>query len=371
MTGSFPAVFAGRSVLVTGHTGFKGAWLTFWLTELGARVTGLALAPNSQSNLFTAAELSPRLARHVEGDIGDARLVADVVKQSNPDVVFHLAAQSLVLESYRRPRETFETNVLGTANLLEAIREAGRSCAVLVVTSDKCYANGNEGRLFREADPLGGADPYSASKAAAEMVAAAYRQSFFPPERLSEHGVQLATVRGGNVLGGGDWAADRIVPDIVRALQAGQPVNVRNPHAVRPWQHVLDVLNGYLTLAGSMLGEPHARWCTAWNFGPRPARPIPVREVVEQFLRIWGAGEWRSAQAERSPYEAAMLQLCIDKALAELPWQPRWDGAATIERTARWYHAFHCGEDPRQLCSADLTALLEASAPVAAQAVPV
>jgi CDP-glucose 4,6-dehydratase len=203
------------------------------------------------------------------------------------------------------------------------------------------------------------------------MVAAAYRQSFFPAERLSEHGVQLATVRGGNVLGGGDWAADRIVPDIVRALQSGQPVNVRNPHAIRPWQHVLDVLNGYLTLAASMLMEPHARWCTAWNFGPRPTRPVPVRELVEQFLKVWGSGDWRLATSERSPHEAPMLQLCIDKALAELSWQPRWDAAETIERTARWYRAFERGEVARQLCSADLAAFLESSTPVAAQAVPV
>ena len=296
-------------------------------------------------------------------------LVSDVLRRSAPDLVIHLAAQSLVLEGHRRPRETFDTNVLGTATLLDAIRKAGRPCAVLAVTSDKCYANRNDGRAFRETDPLGGGDPYSASKAAAEMVVAAYRESFFPPERLSDHGVQMATVRGGNVLGGGDWAADRIVPDIVRALLAGQPVLVRNPQATRPWQHVLDVLHGYLTLAAGMLSTPDARWCSAWNFGPRPTRPVPVREVVEQFLKVWGTGDWRSTRAEHAPHEAAMLQLCIDKALAELPWQPQWDAATAIERTVRWYRAFDQGQDARELCRADLAAFFNVPTPVAGQAV--
>jgi CDP-glucose 4,6-dehydratase len=340
-----PALWSGREVLVTGHTGFKGAWLCLWLARLGARVHGYALppaaGPEGEASLFEAAGVRSLLASHCEADLRDRGRLARLWRESGAAVLFHLAAQPLVREGYRRPYETFEVNVLGTAAVLEALRLAGRPAAAVLVTTDKCYENFEEVWGRRETDPLGGHDPYSASKAGAELAAAAWRRSFFPGEFLKEHGVRVATARGGNVVGGGDWAADRLVPDLARAALAGRKALVRNPNSVRPWQHVLDCLAGYLLLAERLLAEPFApRWCSAWNFGPEAGDIWPVGRLADSFGAAWGPGAgWRDASEPGAPPETGFLSLCIDKARRDLGWRPRWSTAEAVERTAAWYKA--------------------------------
>ena len=353
----------GKKVFVTGHTGFKGSWVLLLLDRLGARVTGYSLAAPTTPSLFEAARLIDLVETHHEADIRDAGRLAAAVRAADPDVVLHLAAQPLVRLSHREPLDTFSTNVVGTASLLDAVRLRGKPCVLISVTSDKCYEPHSDGRPHDEDDRLGGHDPYSASKGAAELVAAAYRKSYFPPARLGEHGVQLATVRAGNVIGGGDWAEDRIVTDIVRHLAAGEPVPVRNPAAVRPWQHVLEPLTGYLTLAAAMVAEPSAAWCTGWNFGPAAGDDITVRQLAEIFIASWGAGSWKDIHDPRAPIETHVLRLAIDKSLAGLPWRPRLSSHEAIKRTAEWFRAY--GDDPaaaRSLCMADIVSY-EAAAP--------
>jgi len=352
----------GKRVFVTGHTGFKGSWLVMLLHRLGAHVTGYSLAPPTTPSLFETARVRELVADHHEADIRDSARLAKAVAVARPDVVMHLAAQPLVRLSHRDPLETFSTNVVGTASVLDAVRGLNGPCNVIVVTSDKCYEPHDDGRPHDETDPMGGRDPYSASKGAAELVAASYRRSYFPPERLAEHGVQLATVRAGNVIGGGDWAEDRIVTDIVRHLVAGKPVPVRNPAAVRPWQHVLEPLSGYLTLAAAMLAEPGPRWCTGWNFGPAAGDDVTVSELAQIFIDAWGAGAWEDIHDPRAPIETHVLRLAIDKARAELPWQPRLTAHEAIHRTAAWFKAF--AADPAQargLCEADIAAFEQAA----------
>jgi len=333
------AAYAGRRVLLTGHTGFKGGWLALWLHELGAVVTGYALEPDTDPALF-ADIAGAELCRHIVGDVRDLAHLSEVVRDTQPDVVFHLAAQALVRASYEQPLETLATNVMGTANLLEAIRASGRPCAVVIVTSDKCYENREWVYGYREIDPMGGHDPYSASKGAAELVVSSYRRSFFPPARLEQHGVAVATARAGNVIGGGDWARDRLVPDIMRALAAGQAVPVRNPHAVRPWQHVLEPLSGYLLLGTRLLARDGAApYCEAWNFGPGVENSQPVKDLVEGLIEAWGAGTWDDVHDPAGSHEAGMLRLSIDKACHRLGWAPRWGFRESIERTAAWYRA--------------------------------
>jgi CDP-glucose 4,6-dehydratase len=332
----------GRSVLVTGHTGFKGSWLTLWLDSLGARVAGYALDPPTSPNNFEASGVADVLTDDVRGDIRDAEVVAKVIEQCAPDVVFHLAAQPIVRESLRSPRETFDVNVMGTATLLDAVLSSGRPCAVVVVTSDKCYRNDGQIWGFREIDPLGGHDPYSASKAGAELVVDSYRSSFFPVDRIVEHGVRLASVRAGNVIGGGDWAVDRIVPDAVRALSAGEDLVVRNPASTRPWQHVLEPLSGYLTLAGRLLGEPQgAEWAGAWNFGPLTSDEASVADLATTVVSAWGSGSWVAAEAAGQDVEAKTLRLSIDKAVSRLGWVPQWGFGETVTRTVEWYRAYY------------------------------
>jgi len=336
--------YQGKRVLLTGHTGFKGSWMALWLSQLGAEVTGYALAPDARPSLFEVAGVE-RLLRHVVADVRDAARLRSVVAETRPDLVFHMAAQPLVRLSYERPVETVETNVLGTAHLLEAVRVAGRPCAVVVVTSDKCYENRERPEGYREEEPMGGHDVYSMSKGAAELLVSSWRRSFFDPARLAGHGVAVATARAGNVVGGGDWAKDRIVPDAIEALSAGEPVRVRNPGAVRPWQHVLEPLGGYLLL-GARLRTPGAEaapYCEAWNFGPRPEDARPVREVVEALIAAWGSGRWEDRHDPRAPHEAGVLRLAIDKSRARLGWAPRWRFAETFRRTAEWYRVFHQG----------------------------
>ena len=328
-------VYGGRRVLVVGHTGFKGSWLTLWLASVGAEVTGFALPPEDGRSLFVDAGVAAS-CRHVEADIRDLDSLVRVVSEVRPEFVFHLAAQSLVRRGYQQPLPTFQTNVLGTANVLEAIRRIGSPCSVIVVTSDKCYEDVGRSTPHSEIDRLGGRDPYSASKAAAEMVASSYRSSFFPPGRLREHGVAVATARSGNVIGGGDWSEDRIVPDAMRALERGLPIRVRNPEFVRPWQHVLDPLDGYLVL-GARLAAGEPEFCDAWNFGPDRADSRTVRELVEEVLRQWGGGTWVPAEEQSPPSEATYLALAIDKARDRLSWSSRWGFEEAVQRTVHWY----------------------------------
>ena len=364
MTASLRQVFDGRRVLVTGHTGFKGSWLALWLHRLGARVTGYALEPPTNPSNFGVSDVHPLLEGHVVADIRDRAVLSSVIAASDPEVIFHLAAQALVREGYRQPLETFEVNTIGTANLLEVVRERRRPCVVVVVTSDKCYENREQVWGYRENDPLGGHDPYSASKGAAELVAGAYRRSFFPPTEIRRHGVKVASARAGNVIGGGDWAADRIVPDIVRALSAQLPIEVRNPSAVRPWQHVLEPTSGYLTLAAHMLAGDDPALCAAWNFGPLPQEAITVAQLAEEFITAWGSGTWVDTHRDGDPHETHTLHLTVDKAVRELRWRPRWSATEAVRRTAGWYRRLLGGPGlpMRDACLADIVAYEQSEA---------
>ena len=337
-------VMRGRRVLVTGHTGFKGSWLAEWLLELGAEVTGLALAPATDPSLFDMLGLAARLTDH-RGDVRSLETVLREVDDTKPDVIFHLAAQAIVRTAYVEPVATFATNVMGTVHLLDAVRTLGRPCAVVVVTSDKCYEDRGLRRPYTEDDPLGGHDPYSASKGAAELVAASYRRSFFPPERFAQHGVSLATVRAGNVIGGGDWSSDRVVSDIMGSLSAGQPVRLRNPGAVRPWQHVLDALSGYLWLGARMFKDGADGLAGPWNFGPDQSDAIPVSELTEHMLRAWGSGSWIDAREPNAVHEAGYLSLDAGKAAKRLGWRPTWRVNEAIDATVAWYKAAGRGAD--------------------------
>jgi CDP-glucose 4,6-dehydratase len=340
-------VFSGKRVIVTGHTGFKGAWLSEWLLALGAEVFGFSLPPPPQPALFDQLGLAARLHHH-SGDIRDAAAVGDFVRAVQPDFVFHLAAQALVRRSYADPLETFTTNVTGTAHVLAALRSLTQPCAVVIVTSDKCYANHEAGRLYREDDALGGRDPYSASKAAAELVTAAWRDSFFPVDKIVAGlvpPVGISTARAGNVIGGGDWALDRIVPDSVRAMQGKKPIPVRNPAAIRPWQHVLEPLGGYLLLAeeiyAALVSRSSGRLgevCGAFNFGPAPIDHRTVRDLVVEMLQH-APGSWVDASDPAAPHEAKLLHLATDKARAVLGWVPRWGFAPAVAHTLAWYQA--------------------------------
>lgn len=331
----FSKVYAGKTVLVTGHTGFKGSWLTLWLQMLGARVVGYALSPPTTPSLFHLANVQEGIT-HIEGDVRDDTRLREAVLTVQPAIVFHLAAQALVRPSYSNPRETYETNVMGTVNLLEAIR-ASRSVKVCVnITSDKCYDNREWVYAYRENDPMGGRDPYSSSKGCAELVTAAYRDSFFRNEESAS--VRLASARAGNVIGGGDWAQDRIIPDCVRALSKGSPVAVRNPHAIRPWQYVLEPLSGYLWLGARMWEQPGV-FEGAWNFGPYSAGNISVAQVVNQALAIWGQGQWNQPPGHRDKelHEARTLKLDITKVTSALGWVPVLSVSEAISETIGWY----------------------------------
>jgi CDP-glucose 4,6-dehydratase len=341
----------GRRVLVTGHTGFKGAWLCHWLLAQSAEVAGYALAPDTDPSLFRLLGLEQRL-RHVEADVRDHARLAAEISAFRPEAVLHLAAQPLVRRSYREPRLTWETNVLGTVNLLEAVRVSDSVRACVVVTSDKCYENRERMQGYREEDALGGHDPYSASKGAAEIAVASWRRSYPGQARI-------ASARAGNVIGGGDWSEDRLVSDFVRSLQAGRPIQLRNPQAVRPWQHVLEPLAGYLQLAWRLLQDDGGEVAEAWNFGPTTeGDAVSVAMLARLLVGAWGARSIEVNEHPQDRHEAGLLQLDCSKARLRLGWHGRWDIAETARRTAIWYRDLAAGASAQDLCNADLSAYL-------------
>jgi CDP-glucose 4,6-dehydratase len=353
-----PGFWRDRRVLLTGHTGFKGAWMALWLHRMGAKVVGLSLPPVTSPNLFSLASIDS-LTDSRFCDIRNATETTSVIRQADPEIVFHLAAQPLVRASYREPLETFATNVLGTAHVLDAVRAVSSVRAIVAITTDKVYRNEESPTPYRETDPLGGHDPYSASKAAAEMVIASYRDSF-----LAMRGVAVASARAGNVVGGGDWSEDRLIPDAVRAWTNGQTLEIRRPVATRPWQHVLEPVSAYLRLAEQLWRQPAL--ADAYNFGPETDDAASVRTVVEMAQRAFGTGTVAWGGGDDGPHEAGFLALEIDKARALLGIQPRWTLDVTIERTMRWYREQHAGTDARALCDADISAF-ETAAAVAAR----
>jgi CDP-glucose 4,6-dehydratase len=353
---SFGPSFSGKRVFVTGHTGFKGSWLVTLLLEMGAKVTGFSLPATGEPSLFEQLKLAQKVT-DLRGDIRDLPALQKALVTAGPDFVFHLAAQPLVRRSYQQPLETYAINVMGTAHLLEACRSLENRCAVVCVTSDKCYRNHEQAEPYREGDPLGGHDPYSASKAAAEIVISSYRDSFFPADST----VRVASVRAGNVIGGGDWAEDRLVPDCVRALQKGAIITVRNPGSTRPWQHVLEPLSGYLTLAAALARDgSNPALCSEFNFGPGDGSTRSVRDLVSALLLHW-PGQWRAAADHAAPHEAGKLDLAIDKAARLLQWKPVWSFDQTVEQTVSWYRRNFEGGCAWDLTSAQIRKYLDVS----------
>jgi CDP-glucose 4,6-dehydratase len=332
------AFWRNKAVFLTGHTGFKGGWLAQWLTELGAKVHGFALGPPTEPNFFTETKLQSRLASSILGDIRDLSALSAAMQQAGPDIIIHMAAQSLVRESYNTPAETFAANVMGTVHLLEAARQVGTAKAIVNITTDKCYENQEWLWPYRENDRLGGHDPYSASKACAEIAAAAYRNSF-----LAEANIHLASVRAGNVIGGGDWATDRLIPDFLRALDAGQMLKIRSPHAIRPWQHVLEPLSGYLKLAEKLYMEGSV-FAEAWNFGPNDDDAKSVAWIVEQLCAKIPGAQW-TTEHTKQPHEAGLLKLDSSKAKTLLGWSPRWNLETALNKTVEWHEAWRNRED--------------------------
>lgn len=337
-----------KKVFLTGHTGFKGSWLCLWLNSLGAEVTGYALEPPTTPNLYELARID-EMATSIIADVRDLeRLKAEMVKAS-PDIVIHMAAQPLVCESYKIPVDTYAINVMGTVHLLEAVRSCPSVRAVVNVTTDKVYENHEWVWGYRENEPIGGYDPYSNSKGCSELVTAAYRASFFNPQRFAEHGVGLASARAGNVIGGGDWASDRLIPDIIRAILAGEPVRIRNPHAIRPWQHVLEPLSGYLVLS-QKLYENGARFAEGWNFGPSDEDSKPVEWIVNRLCEQWGNGARYEINKGDHPHEANYLKLDCSKAKSGLGWHSRWGLNKTIDSIVDWTRECLNKMDMREVC---------------------
>ncbi len=327
--------YRNKKVFVTGHTGFKGSWLISWLHLLGATVKGYALPPESEECLFNVVKPFTQ-TQHVIGDIRDKNFLRSEILSFQPDYIFHLAAQPLVRRSYKIPAETFDVNVTGTANLLEAVTGLQKKCTVVVITTDKVYNNKEDETLYKETDILGGYDPYSASKACTEIVSSSFRDSFFNPAKFSVHMKAVSTARAGNVIGGGDFSEDRIVPDIVRALRSDKTIEVRNPDAVRPWQHVLEPLGGYLHLGG-MLNEDPASITGAYNFGPIESDHLTVKELVEFSIKAWTNGNWKDTSSAENVHEASLLKLDINKASDILGWQPKLNASSSIDWTIKWY----------------------------------
>lgn len=338
-----PSFWNGKRVLLTGHTGFKGSWLSLWLQSMGAQLQGLALDPPTNPSLYAKANVAQGMSSSI-GDIRDFEFVLNVVKTFKPEVVIHMAAQPLVRYSYKNPIETYATNVMGTVHLLEAVRQVGSVRSMVNVTTDKCYENKEWIWGYREDEPMGGFDPYSSSKGCAELVTSAYRRSYF-----DDSDIALASARAGNVIGGGDWAEDRLVPDILRAVENQQSVAIRNPHATRPWQHVLEPLSGYLILAEKLWHEPKA-YSQAWNFGPHDEDAKPVGWIVNALVGLWGNGASWSIDGSRHSHEANYLKLDISKARNQLNWSPRWSLKVALTKIVDWHRAYQASSNMRDVC---------------------
>lgn len=340
-----PAFFwQGKRVFITGHTGFKGAWLSLWLQSLGAQVTGYSLSPPSETNMYEVANVDDGM-QSIYGDVRDADFLAKSLIDAKPEIVIHLAAQSLVLQSYQSPAETYATNVMGTVNLLEAVRRSKSVKSVVIVTSDKCYDNKEWHWGYRENDPMGGFDPYSSSKGCAELVVGSYRNSFFNPEKHHEHGVAIATARAGNVIGGGDWAVDRLIPDVVHAFTNQKPLQLRNPASIRPWQHVLEPLSAYMLLAQRLFVDGK-HYAEAWNFGPNETDTKSTGWLVERLATHWGQdANYLVQNNPDAQHEAVYLRLECSKAHCKLGWYPVWNIEDAVIHVANWYQAYQRDED--------------------------
>ncbi len=342
------SIFKDKTILITGHTGFKGSWLSIWLHSLGAKVVGYGLDPYSERDNFVLSEIGSKIEADVRGDLNEVSKLHAVFETYRPEIVFHLAAQPLVRLSYECPVETYATNVMGTIRVMEEVRRCSQTRVAVMITTDKCYENREQLWGYREDEAMGGYDPYSSSKGAVELAIASWRRSFMNPVDYARHGKSIASVRAGNVVGGGDWALDRIIPDCIRALEAERPIEIRSPQAVRPWQHVLEPLGGYMTLAAKMLEEP-TEYCEGWNFGPTMESIVPVWEIASLVRDNYGRGELKDVSDPGALHEAKLLALDISKARFRLGWTPRWDIRTTIAKTVEWYARYRT-ENVLQLC---------------------
>ncbi len=345
----FDNFYKSKTVLVTGHTGFKGSWLSIWLHELGAKVVGVGLDPYSKKDNFVLSGIGKKIKADIRADIRNGEKMKEIFKEYRPEIVFHLAAQPLVRLSYEIPVDTYQTNVMGTINIMEAIRASESVKVGVMITTDKCYDNKEQMRGYKEDDPFGGYDPYSSSKGACEIAIQSWRRSFFNPDDYGKkHHVSLASVRAGNVIGGGDWSKDRIIPDCIRSLEAGKPIDIRSPKAIRPWEHVLEPLRGYMLLAQRMWEHP-TDYCEGWNFGPEADSVLTVWEVATKLLQCFGKGELKDISDPEALHEANLLMLNINKAKTRLGWKPRLDALQTIDLVADWYKKY-LYEDVYDLC---------------------
>ena len=352
MQNHFNEIFKNKTVLITGHTGFKGSWLSIWLNELGANVIGYALVPYTPKDNFVVTGLESKIT-HIIGDVRDYKRLKEVFTKYQPEFVFHLAAQPIVRESYLNPKETYDVNIGGTVNVFECCRLTNSVKVIINVTSDKCYENKEWIWGYRENDPMGGYDPYSSSKGCSELITAAYRKSFFNPDHFEEHGKNLSSVRAGNVIGGGDWQKDRLIPDCIRSLENNKEIKLRNPDSTRPWQHVLEPLSGYLLLASKMYQEP-GKFSGAWNFGPNHDSIVSVREIVSMIVEKWGNGRWADISDKNEPHEANLLSLDVSKARNFLDWYPKWNIQKCIEKTMEWYKNIN-GNNLYDICYNQIT----------------
>ncbi len=349
-------VYKGKTVLVTGHTGFKGSWLSIWLHEMGAHVIGYALEPYSQKDNFVLSNISQKIV-DIRGDIRDRKKLGEVFDKHKPEIVFHLAAQPLVRLSYEQPAETYEVNVMGTINVMEEVRRCEKTKVAILITTDKCYENREQIWGYRENEAMGGYDPYSSSKGACEIAISSWRRSFFNPNEYEKHGKSIASVRAGNVIGGGDWAKDRIIPDCIRSLESNGVIDIRSPKSIRPWEHVLEPLSGYLLLGQKMIENP-TKYCEGWNFGPNLDSILSVWDVASKVIEYYGKGELKDVSNSADLHEAKLLLLDITKARFELGWEPKLTIYQSIELTAEWYKRYK-NEDVYRLCVEQINRFLE------------
>lgn len=354
---NFESFYKCKRVLVTGHTGFKGSWLSIWLHELGAEVIGVALDPQTPKDNFVLSGIGSKIKADLRADIRDAAAMRRIFDEYQPEIVFHLAAQPLVRLSYDEPVDTWQTNVMGTINVMEAFRHCASAKVAVMITTDKCYENREQNHAYTEDEPMGGYDPYSSSKGACEIAISSWRRSFMNPEAYAKHGKAIASVRAGNVIGGGDWAKDRIIPDCIRAIEADQPIAVRNRHSVRPWQHVLEPLSGYMLLAQKMWEEP-TMYCEGWNFGPNMDAVVPVWDVATMLTETYGKYTLLGQTEPNAPHEANLLMLDITKAQTRLGWEPKMSTKEAIELTADWYKRYK-SEDAYVLCVEEIKRYLQ------------